>query len=267
MTKLTTDQLKEKIEGLEASGDASLTHVTMLKELLAYGQRREGMAKGSVLVPTDMAGVRQLHDSLVRLQRDLESSDVSHTHAKHLRRDIDELRKIMREPSRLKRFNGVAASKSRTVVKDGVVRGWFEHDGIKFWKPADIVEVEGDLGVYATGEEDLASVRLDMEDVEAQRNAGNFLVILKKVTPRGTPFGVLVVTPAAILKSREQRLQLAYTEGEGMVAQLIERDLGGKVDKRIKDATKIVDKHKEDYLSTTNPAAIAKDIHRIIAQQ
>jgi len=188
MQKLTTEELKTRIEALEAEGNDSpdaKAQLAFFKELHAYGQRREAMTNSEVLVPADMAGVRKLHDSLVRLHRDLDNSDVTHTHAKHLKRDIEELRRIMREPKRLKRYTRETASKSRVVVKDGVVRGWFEHDGIKFWKPSEIIEVDAQLGVYATGEDDLGDINLDLNDVEQHRNAGNFLVILKKVTPSG----------------------------------------------------------------------------------
>lgn len=141
---------------------------------------------------------------------------------------------------------------------------FFVWDKMKLYKPKNgLVIIDERLNVVADSE--ITHLKLgDEKTVELNARNGDFLLVLRRVDDKSFKYAAITVTAAQIIKAREQRLHLAYLGGDETVASLIKRDLGEQVDKRLKDPKKLIEKHKEDFLSTARIETVLKDIERIL---
>ena len=157
----------------------------------------------------------------------------------------------------------VALEKAKSKQLKQELQDWFLWNGTKFFKPKyglKVVDQKYNLIADVRAEQ----FSLDESILEAIKTENNYLLVLLNYEESEFKYTALTVRFEDILKAREQRFHLAFTAGLETVASLIARDLEDAVDPLITDPKEVIDKYKEEYLSTANYCAIFKDIERII---
>lgn len=271
--KLENIEDRESKEGKQAAKKIG-EKLTFLFQVQHYAEHRNKAAKNEILMPTNKKGIKKLIQQLKRLHADIRKdpkqdffyllTDLKYN-IEYLQRLVMQQRKANRPsaPSKGRQRSKKVKLSSGQTVKNGVVTNWFTWDGLKIEKPKQLQLISAEHHVFA--DSSVKNISLDPDTVKHHVEQGNYLIVLKQLgKPRNT---AIYVTQESILKAREQRLQLAYTGGDVTVASLIKRDLEGAVDKRLKDPKKIIEKHKEDFLSAFSYNIIMRDIDRIIKIQ
>jgi hypothetical protein len=280
--KSQIEALKNKLEAIKdresKEGKAEAKHLgkklTFMFQIQHYAEHRNKASKNEILMPTNRKGVIKLFKQLKRLHADIRrdpKKEFSYL-LTDLKYNIEYLQRLAIQTKKANKPQAPTQRKTRSkkiqlssgqTIKNGETINWFSWDGLKLIKPKQLQLISAEHNVFAASE--VQNISLDPDIVKDHVEQGNYLVVLRQLgKPKNT---AIFITQASILKAREQRLQLAYTGGEGTVASLIKRDLEGGVDKRLKDPKKIIEKHKEDFLSAFSYNIIMRDIDRIIKIQ
>jgi len=262
------DVITEEAEEAEESNQKIAERIVFLNRLKSYAIERSKIRKDQVLVPTSQKGLRGLYTEMKTLLNEVEQDPELADIQADLSRNVNYLRELMSgSKGTNKHLHGqkkIAKPTSGYTRRNGIDHEWFSWDGIKLYKPLGGLEMV-DISLNLLADKDVGNINLDAQLVKSNADNGDFMLMLRRVKTKDYKYAALTITSSQIMKAREQRLQLAYTGGE--VTSLIKRDLGDQIDKRLKDPTKIIEKHKEDYLSEFSEAIIIRDIERIIMSQ
>lgn len=150
------------------------------------------------------------------------------------------------------------AKKARRILN----RKWFKLNGVPTYKPLGLTIVGGTINVYADIAINQEELQIEQENLIQLKDKA--ILVLRQKDTKEAKYIAFDIEYSQILKAREQRMQLAYLEGQGMVASLFARDLEGIVDKSIKDPKEVIKRYKEEYLSHFSYSIISRDVLRIL---